>query len=63
MNASAVPMVAVDLPSGLDADTGKPLGAAVRATFTVTFAAPKVGFAHAKEWTGPVEVVSIGCPV
>jgi NAD(P)H-hydrate epimerase len=63
MNGSGIPIAAVDLPSGLDADTGKPLGVAVRAAFTVTFAAPKLGFAHAREWTGPVVVVSIGCPV
>jgi NAD(P)H-hydrate epimerase len=63
MNAAGLPIVAVDLPSGLDADAGKPLGACVRATFTVTFAATKKGFANALEWTGPVEVVPIGCPV
>ncbi len=63
MNASGLPIVAVDLPSGLDTDTGEPLGVCVRATFTVTFAAMKKGFANALEWTGPVEVVPIGCPV
>jgi NAD(P)H-hydrate repair Nnr-like enzyme with NAD(P)H-hydrate epimerase domain len=36
----------VDIPSGLDADTGHPLGTAVRATHTATVAASKVGFAH-----------------
>ncbi len=38
-----VPTVAVDVPSGLNADTGEPCGVAVRATVTVTFAFPKVG--------------------
>lgn len=62
MNAAGAPIVAVDVPSGLDCDTGAPLGVAVRATFTVTFAAAKVGFERAARWTGPVEVVPIGCP-
>jgi NAD(P)H-hydrate epimerase len=57
-------VVAVDIPSGLDADTGRTLGAAVIAQRTVTMAALKValvsapGFAHA----GEVEVVDIGIP-
>ena len=57
-------VVAVDIPSGLDCDTGRPLGAAVRAVRTVTFVAGKVGFAApgARAWTGEVEVVAIGCP-
>ena len=37
MGASAAHVVAVDLPSGIDADTGRVLGAAVRANRTVTF--------------------------
>jgi NAD(P)H-hydrate epimerase len=63
MNASQIPIVAVDVPSGLDCDTGKPLGVCVRANFTVTFAALKKGFAVARELTGRVEVVGIGCPL
>lgn len=43
LNASGVPVVAVDLPSGLDADSGRPLGRAVRAALTVTFGFPKIG--------------------
>jgi NAD(P)H-hydrate epimerase len=55
---------AVDIPSGLDCDTGKPLGPTVRAHVTATFAAQKQGFAEpgAKEWTGEVHVVDIGLP-
>jgi NAD(P)H-hydrate epimerase len=52
-------VLAVDVPSGLDCDTGKPLGnACVRATRTVTFVAEKVGFAsnEAKQWLGDVVV-------
>ncbi len=44
MNNSGRPIVAVDIPSGLDADTGRELGVAVRATYTVTMALPKLGF-------------------
>ena len=38
VNASQVPVLAVDVPSGLNADTGEPMGAAIRAVVTVTFA-------------------------
>lgn len=64
MNDSGRPIVALDLPSGLDADTGQPLNEAVRATFTATFVAPKLGFAApgASAYTGAVEVVEIGVP-
>jgi len=44
MNRSGRPIVAVDIPSGLDADTGLERGIAVHATFTVTMALPKLGF-------------------
>lgn len=64
MNRSGRAILALDLPSGLDADTGIPLGDAVRATFTTTFVAPKLGFSApgASSYTGAVEVVEIGVP-
>lgn len=64
VNASGNPVLAVDLPSGLDCDTGEPLGPTVRATHTATFVAPKLGFRNpkAKEWTGEVHVIDIGAP-
>lgn len=56
-------ILAVDLPSGLDCDTGRPLGRqCVRADVTVTFIAEKFGFPHAAEWLGKVVVGDIGCP-
>lgn len=64
LDEAAAPKLAVDIPSGLDCDTGQPLGGAVRARWTVTFVAPKAGFAAAgaEAYTGAVEVVAIGCP-
>ncbi len=64
MNAGGKPILALDLPSGLDADSGEPLGIAVRATETVTFVAPKLGFARpgADAYTGRVSVADIGVP-
>ncbi len=64
INAAAARVMAVDLPSGLDCDTGRPLGGSVRAEFTVTFVAKKIGFASpsAAVWTGRVLVAEIGVP-
>jgi NAD(P)H-hydrate epimerase len=64
MNRSGVPIFALDLPSGLGADTGRPLGEAIRAAATATFVAPKLGFAAegASAYTGEVVVVDIGVP-
>jgi NAD(P)H-hydrate epimerase len=52
----------VDIPSGLDADTGEPLGPTIRAEHTVTFVAPKLGFRNpaAAAFTGQVHVADIG---
>ena len=57
-------VLAVDLPSGLDCDTGLAAGACVRADATATFVAPKAGFATsgAAAFTGAVHVVGIGAP-
>jgi len=64
INAAPSRVLAVDLPSGLDCDTGIPLGAAVRADHTATFVARKIGFEAdgAEEFTGAVHVVDIGVP-
>ncbi len=54
--------VAIDVPSGLDCNTGQPAGATVRADLTLTFVAAKVGFAKATEYTGKILVADIGAP-
>ena len=57
-------VLAVDLPSGLDCDTGKPATQTVRADHTCTFAAMKIGFTQtaAKPYLGNVHVCDIGVP-
>lgn len=57
-------VLAVDIPSGLDCDSGLPLGAAVRADVTATFVGWKQGFLtpSSREYTGRIEVVPIGAP-
>lgn len=64
INAAGRPVLAVDLPSGMDCDTGQPLGVCVQAELTATFVARKRGFdcEGASERTGEVAVVSIGVP-
>jgi NAD(P)H-hydrate epimerase len=62
INALACPILSVDIPSGLDCDTGRPFGAAIRANCTVTFVAVKKGFVleTAQPHTGEIYVASIG---
>ena len=62
INVSNCPILAVDIPSGLDCGIGEPLGTAIRATWTVTFVAVKKGFVSesAAQYTGEVFVASIG---
>jgi NAD(P)H-hydrate epimerase len=64
INSAGKSVLAVDLPSGLDCDTGQPLGPCIRATETVTFVARKRGFdaPESREYTGAVHVAGIGVP-
>jgi len=57
-------VLAVDVPSGLNCDTGQPAKHAVRADHTCTFAAMKIGFVQpaAKSFLGTVHVCDIGAP-
>lgn len=65
INQQNAPVLAVDLPSGLDCDTGRPLGVAVKADCTVTFVARKPGMLAqgAEDYLGKVVVASIGAPI
>lgn len=62
MNAAGVPVFAVDIPSGLSADTGQPLGASVQARATATFGFAKIGQAvfPGVRYVGRLEVIDIG---
>ncbi len=62
INESAGRIVSVDTPSGLNVDTGLPMGAAVRAHTTVTFGLAKKGFRKARHFTGRVVVADISLP-
>ena len=64
INDSAAAVLAVDIPSGLDANTGSPTGVAVRADRTATFACWKAGFLELESlrWTGDIHTIDIGIP-
>ncbi|HVN42849.1 MAG TPA: NAD(P)H-hydrate dehydratase, partial [Steroidobacteraceae bacterium] len=64
VNAGGRPVVAVDIPSGLHADTGAVLGVAARAAATVTFIGRKAGFylGEGPDYTGHVVFDSLGVP-
>lgn len=64
INALPSPTVSVDLPSGVDADTGQPLGVAVQASHTITFAYAKLGLLtpEGARACGKLYVVDIGVP-
>ena len=64
VNGAGRPVVAVDIPSGLHADTGSVLGTAVRADLTVTFGLPKIGLyiGQGIDHAGSVQVADIGIP-
>ncbi len=64
LNAACAPKLAVDLPSGLDCDTGQAASHTVIAAHTCTFVAPKPGFfaPGAERYTGQLHVLDIGVP-
>lgn len=64
INASGTRVLAVDIPTGLDCDTGTAVEPCIRAAQTMTFVASKVGFQNpaAGEYLGEVHVIDIGIP-
>lgn len=64
MNSAGIPVLSADIPSGVEADTGRILGSAVRASATVTFTCPQAGHFVGKGQlcTGDLTVASIGIP-
>jgi NAD(P)H-hydrate epimerase len=64
LNAAATPKLAIDLPSGLDCDTGRPARHTIRAAETCTFVTAKIGFlaSEAAPYIGRLHVLDIGTP-
>ncbi len=64
LNLLGRPILAIDVPSGLDCNAGTPLGTAIRAARTVTFVLSKRGFARqeARAFTGELKVAEISVP-
>ncbi|MGN0904063.1 MAG: NAD(P)H-hydrate dehydratase [Alphaproteobacteria bacterium] len=64
LNEAGIPCVALDIPSGIQADTGKIMGTALRCVLTLTFARPKIGhFLYpGREYAATTEVLPIGIP-
>jgi NAD(P)H-hydrate epimerase len=64
INSCPARILAVDIPSGLDCDTGLPLGPTIKAQHTAAMVAQKKGFAQpaARDWLGTVHVIDIGVP-
>ena len=64
INSAHKKVLSIDIPSGLDCDTGDVLGVAIRATQTVTMAGVKQGFLNpmAQDYLGNIDIVDIGTP-
>ena len=65
LNRSGRPVLSLDIPSGLDASSGRVLGVGVRASVTVTFIAHKVGMhtGRGRSFSGRIVLASLGVPV
>jgi NAD(P)H-hydrate epimerase len=69
VNESKIPVLSIDVPSGLNADTGENFGAAIEATITLTIGAPKIGMLAQNAWpfVGLLEVAEdiglVSCPI
>lgn len=64
VNESSKPVLSIDIPSGLPAKSGRPEGACIRANYTVTLQAPKLGMVQypGLDYVGELKVRDIGLP-
>lgn len=64
VNKAGTPVIAIDVPSGLECNTGEPSNATIMAKVTITFVASKIGFTKSEShaFTGEVVVRDIGAP-
>ena len=64
VNASGIPVISIDLPSGLSADSAEPIGPSIDASLTVTLAAPKLPLVlpPAETHSGDIVIADIGIP-
>jgi len=62
INCSQTPVLSVDVPSGLDAETGQIMKPTVKATYTVTLGMPKIGLDSYQEYVGKLYLGDLGIP-
>jgi len=64
LNQTGKPILSIDIPSGLNADTGNPCGLVIKATTTVTCFLPKKGFSSpaAAQYIGELQIADLGVP-
>lgn len=64
INAENIPVVAIDVPSGISSDTGKVCGVAVKADVTITFFTEKLGILlyPGRDYCGQIKVADLGIP-
>ena len=60
--SSTIPVLSIDVPSGLDAETGQVMSPTIRATYTVTLGMPKIGLEEHKEYVGKLFLGNVGIP-
>lgn len=62
MNYSGIPILSVDVPSGLEAETGNVMSPTTKATYTVALGMIKIGLDNHKEYVGKMYLGSLGIP-
>ncbi|MBU1935564.1 hypothetical protein KKF04_05910 [Patescibacteria group bacterium] len=62
INESGILVLSVDVPSGLDAQTGQVMNPTVKATYTIALGMPKIGLEEHKEYVGKLYLGSLGIP-